>query len=777
MPKVRKIIALILTLALGAGALSLSPFSVSIAATTSTMSAGNVSTDKTATLVDATKRTYNITMKTWRAQAELQPVDMELVLDRSGSMGNDNGRLSVATSSAELNATTSLLNLTSYNSTGGDYGVCGYAWSDGTYLYPVRYDTASGTWQYSTSARQNVGNNPGQAGALDYYTPNSSQFSGQTVNYSIGSTAFPGGTTWVSFDTSKVTSAQPLYGYKWALLLKSLNGFLKSIQAGIADGSMSASSRIKVITFGGYYYSPSVNTSITSGFVSITSTSISSISQKLGIVDPLGSTQTDDGMQQANSDLSGSSNKKVAILFTDGAPTSTNGYQQSVATAAVTDANSIRSQSGTVYAVGIFTGVADDKAYTVNGTNVEQRFLYPLVNASTPYPSYGSTGNYFRVTQQSSMESIFATISTEIKRTYTIRDYIDSRFVPVDSSGNQVAVGGTVTGTDASGNSLTGTLKQDSNGLYVEWEKQTIPVSTSETNAWAVTFSVKAQDSFIGGVNIPTNLAAGDGSSGVYLDNTDGSTTYTVGFSQPIVNVPIRFSVGSASDSIFWGDTAPTANNTGTMFNPSAVKNGSTSLNATWIAQHGQFTYSWQALDASGNPTGSVVSTGTTYAPPSIIGTNQYQLSVTYTPYDMSSSSPSSNLVTSQAVTVTGVYTLTVTAGTLTLKKVVSNYPGTDLDMFTFHVSGPSINTDVILKNGDSVTLQKLAKGSYTITEVVPQEYTLSSVTGSITANGGSTTVGASNVNPSATFTNAFAHVGYFHSTSEQDNAITQTAD
>lgn len=768
MPNVRKIIALILTLALGAGALSLSPFSVSIAAATSTMSAGNVSTSKTATLTDAASRTYNITMSAWRTKADLQPVDMELVLDRSGSMGNQNGRVAVATSSAELGPSTSLLNLTSYNSTGGDYGVCGYAWSNGTYLYPVRYDPTAG-WQYASNAGQRVGNNPTGSGFLDYSTPNSNQFSGQTVSHHPTSTSFPPNTSWVSFNTSQVTSSSPLYGYKWALLLKSVNGFLKSMQDGITAGTMSSSSRVNVITFGGYYYSPAVNTSVTSGFVNITTANASSISQKLGLVDSWGSTQTDQGMQQANTDLSGSSNQKVAILFTDGAPTSTNGYQQSVANGAITAASNIRGLSGTVYSVGIFTGVADDAAYMINNTNVEQAFLYPLVNAPHPYPSYGSAGNYFRVTQQSTMESIFQTISTEIKKTFTLRDYIDPHFVPVDASGNPIAVGGTVAGKDSSGNTVTGTLKQDSTGLYVEWASQTLPVSADGSTTWSVTFPIKAQDTFIGGTSVPTNLAPGNGSTGVYLNNPDGSATYIVGFTQPTVDVPIRFSVGSASGSIFLGDTVPTANGTSNMFDPTAVKNGSTTLNAAWIAQYGQFTYAWQALDANGNPTGPVLSTGTTYAPPGSIGTNKYRLSVTYTPNNATSTCP--------ALTVTGVYTLTVTAGTLTLTKTVNGYPGTDLDVFTFHVSGPSINTDVILKNGDSVTLQKLAKGSYTITEVVPQEYTLSSVTGSITANGGSTTVGASNVNPSATFTNAFAHVGYFHSTSEQDNAITQTAD
>lgn len=104
---------------------------------------------------------------------------------------------------------------------------------------------------------------------------------------------------------------------------------------------------------------------------------------------PDGATRADLGMEKAESVLNGTgaraNAKKVVIFFTDGKPTSYNGYEDKVAGRAVNAAGRIKNANGTIYAVGIFAGAKPEDV-----TSKENKFMNAV---SSNYPAATAT-NY-----------------------------------------------------------------------------------------------------------------------------------------------------------------------------------------------------------------------------------------------------------------------------------------------------------------------------------------------------------------------------------------------
>ena len=107
---------------------------------------------------------------------------------------------------------------------------------------------------------------------------------------------------------------------------------------------------------------------------------------------PDGATRADLGMEKAESVLNGTgaraNAKKVVIFFTDGKPTSYNGYEDKVAGRAVNAAGRIKNANGTIYAVGIFAGAKPEDV-----TSKENKFMNAV---SSNYPA--ATATNFSIT-------------------------------------------------------------------------------------------------------------------------------------------------------------------------------------------------------------------------------------------------------------------------------------------------------------------------------------------------------------------------------------------
>lgn len=151
-----------------------------------------------------------------------------------------------------------------------------------------------------------------------------------------------------------------------------------------------------------------------------------SLKDTVNLISPAGATRADLGLQLAQSQLSSNGRadaKKVVVFFTDGSPTSSNGFESDVATSAVTSAKAMKDSGATIYTIGIFNGAAPTDDPMKSGTSKENRFMHAV---SSNYPlatSYaaGSLGlraqnsNYYQsAATASELEKVFSGISSSI---------------------------------------------------------------------------------------------------------------------------------------------------------------------------------------------------------------------------------------------------------------------------------------------------------------------------------------------------------------------------
>lgn len=103
---------------------------------------------------------------------------------------------------------------------------------------------------------------------------------------------------------------------------------------------------------------------------------------------PGGATRIDYGLQHANTVLQGNNTEgrnQIVVVFTDGEPTSSNSFEESVANSAITEAKKLKDRGVTVYTIGVFSGAdganpADLPSYRDDKNN---RFMH-LVSSNYP---------------------------------------------------------------------------------------------------------------------------------------------------------------------------------------------------------------------------------------------------------------------------------------------------------------------------------------------------------------------------------------------------------
>ena len=99
-------------------------------------------------------------------------------------------------------------------------------------------------------------------------------------------------------------------------------------------------------------------------------------------ISPSGATRADFGLERAqaaltsNPDQARSNAKKVVIFFTDGSPTSSNGFESEVAASAIETAYNIKKDGTEVYTVGIFGGAKPSDKVSDKGTSLENKFIF-----------------------------------------------------------------------------------------------------------------------------------------------------------------------------------------------------------------------------------------------------------------------------------------------------------------------------------------------------------------------------------------------------------------
>lgn len=123
----------------------------------------------------------------------------------------------------------------------------------------------------------------------------------------------------------------------------------------------------------------------------------------------------------------------------------------------------------------------------------------------------------------------------------TIRDSIDSRFVPCTEDGTLLANGAEVGG---------GKLCIDDDKAYVEWSAD---LEKENNYSWSAVIYVKAQDDFLGGNDVYTNGA--DSYVKIEVDGEPDSDPDPTPFPKPRVNVTsLKLDVSSNEETLFLGE-------------------------------------------------------------------------------------------------------------------------------------------------------------------------------------------------------------------------------
>lgn len=335
------------------------------------------------------------------------------------------------------------------------------------------------------------------------------------------------------------------------------------------------------------------------------------VSTAIGALAASGATRTDLGLDMAQRILSANpvqANEKrnrVVIVFTDGAPTSFNGFEKDVADNAITYAGTIKTAGATVYTIGIFAGANAVSAGTEPSGDLDQNsksmnsacnwFMQQVSsNNGTPRtPSY-----YLSAADAGSLSNIFQQISDNIETggsssTLTeesvVRDIISPQFtLPAGSTASDITLE-TYACTGKDGDTYTWRQNDTAMGATATIDGNSVSVTGFDfsenyvgtvTNHASVTyrghklvirFSVKPQPGFLGGNNVPTNAGAG-----VY-ENKDSETPVRE-FPQPTVNVPIQPVTVAAQDYNVYLLGGLTASQ---LQNCSTVQVGSISLDLT----------------------------------------------------------------------------------------------------------------------------------------------------------------------------------------------------
>ena len=157
-----------------------------------------------------------------------------------------------------------------------------------------------------------------------------------------------------------------------------------------------------------------------------------SLKSTVNTISPAGSTRADYGLELADGQFSSSSGradaKKVVVFFTDGSPTSSNGFEASVADSAINSAKSLKANGADIYTIGIFDGADPSADLTAEGTSNENKFMHAV---SSNYPAATSNNsrrgwtidfgaraenaNYYKsATNAAELEKIFEEISGSI---------------------------------------------------------------------------------------------------------------------------------------------------------------------------------------------------------------------------------------------------------------------------------------------------------------------------------------------------------------------------
>lgn len=414
--------------------------------------------------------------------------------------------------------------------------------------------------------------------------------------------------------------------------------------------------------------------------------------------------------------------RKMVVFLTDGvpAPGGTDDFNEDLAAAGKKSAEKLHKSGVEIYALGIF-GAADSDG-KMNKASVKRIDEYMLSIASSP-------DKYMTADSVDSLSSLFESITNNIPVTATVTDVIDSRFeLTADSRAQLEAEGAKITSKNGS---TTITWKDAAiSGKKVSGKTET------ERAGWHRAIVIKAKDKYIGGNDVPTNGAG----SGIDVDNNHAE------FPQPTVNVKVDFNIGQDETVIFKGDPLSQ------YFNDD-VANRITKLVSTTGSEYTMLddvnvSIKWYTDAEYNNETTKEAIQAAKPAADTV-----YYAKVTVTPKTDGSASRANSVgdgmatggyykVDSAGIAKTGTYTVNVVSGAIQIEKQLETEAATN-ETFTFRITGTDVDeftpidvsitinageTNGTLSNEDLEKLNSLPRGTYEVTEVDTNGYTIQDV-------------------------------------------------
>lgn len=172
---------------------------------------------------------------------------------------------------------------------------------------------------------------------------------------------------------------------------------------------------------GGYKYNYSQRML---GLTACTQDGKGTITSRINAIEPAGATRADEGMSQAKMALDEdprSGAKRVVVFFTDGTPTTSNEFSESVANRAVSTAKALKDGGTTIYTVGIQNGANPSVDPDSWGATDENKFLHAVSSnypAATEYDELGARATdsdfYKTATNADDLKDVFSGISQDI---------------------------------------------------------------------------------------------------------------------------------------------------------------------------------------------------------------------------------------------------------------------------------------------------------------------------------------------------------------------------
>lgn len=692
----------------------------------------SVESNKTVSVKDYNARTYQVDLtassKTTQTVTKTTPYDIVMVLDTSGSMGDP------------------LYKYTEYTGTLTPE----YDYYDG---YENKYFVKTDNKIYQSL-------NYSRKGKYWYYEDANSN----AVKVTQGSTTIYTRTS----DGTKMTA-----------LKNAAKAFVSNVEQKNPD------SRISIVSFSG---SASIKTDgdwYNKKYLLRVGDSKDTIDSWIEHLSATGATNTADGFAKAKDVFASSEGwaavnqtdgrKKMVVFLTDGVPTTSNTYSDTVADNAVEYASDIKKDyKADIYSLGIFD--AADSDGKLSGASIAKinKFMTDVASDSSKYMTADSIESLYNI-----FNSITENMPNSV--TATITDVIDSRFELTTGEKERLeGRGATVTTLDG----IT----------TVTWTNTTVNSKTGDTPGWHETIEIKAKDDFIGGNMIPTNGPA----SGIKVGEN------TKFFPQPSVNVKLLTpSIGDKEITYYKGDTIESSKFSGELLGTykmteldgnTAVTKGIPQLTTEQLAElknggtvevpysytnsssdiEGKFVYMYRntKYEAEGTKVNSLEDHTATKVGQDV---EEYKLTVTFVPKtvaerkdllkDTAVLEPDANTSISGAVvtnaSVTGTYKVHVLALWAIVKQSTSadsagNHPmlsGAKFELLKDSkvcYTGKS-NSDGFVewyKDGTKVSLSEMVKDTYTLREAsAPAGYAKSEVQWTIEITDTSVTIKGANGN------------------------------